>query len=113
VKTTGLALLAALLLLPAAAGAADAAFPEKAGGGCRLNALACADYDKSIADEARKVCRQYKFEWVEAGCAKKGVVGTCVKQEGAGKSYSHTYPPGSAESAQKACDNTPGGKLVK
>ncbi|MFO0582560.1 MAG: hypothetical protein U0229_09825 [Anaeromyxobacter sp.] len=104
--------LAALLVLPAAALAGDRATPEKPGGSCQVAAFVCADYDASIAPTAKDVCVKYKFSWSAKPCATKGVVGTCVKPEGAGKSYSHTYPPGSVESARKACTNTPGGVFV-
>jgi len=112
VKPWTFALAAALLLVPATAPGGEKGIPEKPGGSCQLAPFVCADYDASIAATAKDVCTRYKFTWSAKPCATKGVVGTCVKPEGGGKSYSHTYPPGTVESARKACSNTPGGTFV-
>lgn len=82
-------------------------------GSCKLSDMVCADYDTSLREGARSQCQKYKLTWQDKPCPKEKIVGTCVRTEGKGKSYTHSYPPATVETARKACQNTPGGAFVE
>lgn len=105
------ALVGSLLATPALAG--ESKTPAKSGGSCSMSGgMVCADYDASMQAQAKDACLKYKLTWSDKACPKAKVLGTCVKPEGAGKSYTHMYPPGTVEASKKACSNTPGGVFV-
>lgn len=81
-------------------------------GSCAVATMSCTDYEKAVGAGAKEACLKYKLTWSDEACPTAGVVGTCVKKEGGGRGYTHSYPPGTAATAKKACDNTPGGAFV-
>lgn len=81
-------------------------------GSCGVAGVSCTDFEKSAGPGAKEACLKYKLTWSDKACATKDVVGTCVKKEGGGQSYTHSYPPGTAATAKTACTNTPGGTFV-
>ncbi len=108
--TVAVALLS-LVATPALAG--EAKVPARSGGSCSMaGGMVCSDYDAAMKADAKDACLKYKMTWSDKACPTAKVVGTCVKPEGAGKSYTHMYPPGSVEASKKACSNTPGGVFV-
>lgn len=109
--------LAAAALLTSLSLAAPAAEPTAPAAGqllgsCSVGELSCTDFEKGVGSEAKAACVKYKLVWSEKACPAKKVVGTCVKKEGAGLSYTHSYAPGTPATAKQACANTPGGTFV-
>jgi len=108
--------LAAAALLASLAFVAAAAEPTRPAAGqllgsCSVGELSCTDFEKAVGGEAKAACLKYKLNWSEKACPAKAV-GTCVKKEGAGRSYTHTYAPGTPATAKQACTNTPGGTFL-
>jgi hypothetical protein len=81
-------------------------------GSCSVAAVSCTDFDKAVGPEAKAACVKYGLTWSDGACPTAKVVGTCVKKEGKGFGYTHSYPPGTAATAKQACTNTPGGAFV-
>jgi len=92
VRYAAAALLAALALV---AQAAEPTVPAAGQllGSCRVGALSCTDFDRAVGAGAKAACLKYKLDWAEAACPVAKAVGTCVKSEGGGRSYTHSYPP--------------------
>lgn len=105
---------AALLLSPLAGLAAEPTAPAKGQllGSCSPAPVSCTDYEKTVGTAARDACKKYKLTWSDGACPTEKRVGTCVTKEGGGKAFTHSYPPGTAEVAKKACGNTPGGVFL-
>lgn len=81
-------------------------------GSCSVANVSCTDFDKAVGPEAKDTCLKYKLTWSDKACPTEKVVGTCVKKEGKGFGYTHSYPPGTAATAKQACTNTPGGTFI-
>jgi hypothetical protein len=79
-------------------------------GSCTIMGIACSDYTGSaLPDVLRQSCEGVG-KWSEGACPTAGVQGTCTKPEPGGiVNATHSYAPGTPETAKKACDNTPGG----
>jgi pyruvate dehydrogenase E2 component (dihydrolipoamide acetyltransferase) len=93
----------------AAASAAPAATPDQLMGSCSIQGVACSDYYGAPNPTVQKACAGVGT-WKTSACPAAGSVGTCTRQEVPGVvNRTHSYPPGTAATAKKACDNTPGG----
>jgi len=107
------AVLLASIALAAAAGEPAPLTAAPLLGSCTVpGALSCTDFEKAVGAGARDACIKYKLTWSEAACPTAKVVGTCVKKEGGGRSFTRSYSPGTPDIAKKACTNTPGGTFV-
>ena len=94
---------------PAPAAAAPAATPDQLMGSCSIQGVACSDYYGAPNPTVQKACEGFGT-WKTSACPAAGRVGTCTRQELPGVvNKTHSYPPGTAATAKKACDNTPGG----
>jgi len=113
---TSARILAAVLLAAAAltAWGAEPSVPSAGQllGSCKVGDMSCTDFEKAVGPGAREACQKYKLTWSPLACSDQKVVGTCVKSEGGGRSFTHSYAPATAEIARKACTNTPGGVFV-
>jgi hypothetical protein len=108
------ATLGAMLALARPAAAAEQTTPSKGQhlGSCTVAGVSCVDFEKGVGAAAREACLKYKLAWSDAACPTEKVVGTCVKREGAGRSFTHSYPPGTVDTARKACAGTAGGVFI-
>jgi hypothetical protein len=80
-------------------------------GSCSFAGLSCADYEGTPSPTPKDMCGKYSGKWSDSPCPQTGIVGTCLSSQGGVRVLTHSYPPGTAESAKKACSNTPGGQF--
>ncbi len=90
--------------------AADAAIPKTVKGSCSFMGVSCSDYQGDASPAPLKeMCLKYSGKWSDGPCPRAGIQGVCTKLEPPFRNVTYTYPPGTAATSKKACDNTPGG----
>ena len=81
-------------------------------GSCQFAAISCTTYEGPPSPAVKEACLQYKGTWSDAACPAAGIAGTCLSTNSGVRLSTHTYAPGTADTAKTACGNTPGGTFV-
>lgn len=82
----------------------------KVQGSCSFMGVSCADYQGDVAPTTPKaMCTKYQGKWSDGPCPRDKIQGVCTKLEPPFRTVTYSYPPGTAETAKTACNNTPGG----
>jgi hypothetical protein len=81
-------------------------------GSCQFAAISCTTYEGPPAPAVKEACLKYKGTWSDAACPAAGIAGTCLSTDSGVRLSTHTYAPGTADTAKTACGNTPGGTFV-
>ncbi len=81
-------------------------------GSCQFAAISCSTYEGPPSPAVKEACLKYKGTWSDAACPAAGIAGTCLSTDSGVRLSTHTYAPGTADTAKTACGNTPGGTFV-
>ncbi len=79
-------------------------------GSCSVMGLSCSDFQGDVpATQPKAMCEKYGGKWSDAACPRERIQGICTKLDPPFRNVTYSYPPGTVETAKKACGNTPGG----
>ncbi len=84
---------------------ADTAAPAAIQGSCSMGTAACTDYSGQPAEMLTSLpgtCEYWHDTWSDQPCPTAGIVGTCTKDDGAGRADTHYYT-GDAASLESTC----------